>query len=269
MTEFFGMVALLAQGALCYGVMARVPHWTASSFAYRFFLLSFVLAMVAAFLSVWLWQHHLRLSGSLSSQLWLLLLLLWGMREVLPRLGVRVDLLTVLFMPYSLVLVVLALLSSFSVVRHDETVTMTQDGWITVHMLSAIVGYGVLSWASLAALACLLRARVLAGHAHVQSFLAALPSIREAERMEHQLLIASVFLMVLAMVSGFVAFSSSQTAWMKILLFFLAFALAVMLLLMRLYAGVAGVRAARVLLVSWFCLSLAWIGVTFVNGEFG
>ena len=266
MTEFFGMVALLAQGALCYGVMAHAPHWTASSFAHRFFLLSFVLAVAAAFLSGWLWQNHLRLSGSLSSQLWLLLLLLWGMREVLPRVGVRVDLLTVLFMPYSLVLVGLALLSSFSVVRHDETV-MTQDGWITVHMLSAIVGYGVLSWASLAALACLLRARVLAGRKHLQSFLAALPSIREAERMEHQLLIASVVLMVMAMVSGFVAFSSYQTAWMKILLFLLAFGLAVMLLLMRLYAGVAGVRAARVLLVSWFCLSLAWIGVTLVGGS--
>ena len=268
MIEFFGMVALLAQGALCYGVMGQVPSWTASSFAYRFCLVSFVLAVAAAFLSGWLWQNHLRLSGSLSSQLWLLLLLLWGMRELLPRLGVRVDLLTVLFMPYSLVLVVLALLSSFSVVRHDETV-MTHGGWITVHMLSAIVGYGVLSWASLAALACLLRARVLAGRKSLQSFLAALPSIREAERMEHQLLMVSVILMVMAMVSGFVAFSSSQTAWMKILLFFLAFALAVMLLLMRLYAGVAGVRAARVLLVSWFCLSLAWIGVTFVGGEFG
>lgn len=269
MIEFFGTVALLAQGALCYGVMGQVPSWTASSFAYRFCLVSFVLAVAAAFLSGWLWQNHLRLSGSLSSQLWLLLLLLWGMRELLPRLGVRVDLLTVLFMPYSLVLVGLALLSSSSVVRHDETVMMTHSGWITVHMLSAIVGYGVLSWASLAALACLLRARVLAGRKSLQSFLEALPSIREAERMEHQLLMVSVILMVMAMVSGFVAFSSSQTAWMKILLFFLAFALAVMLLLMRLYAGVAGVRAARVLLVSWFCLSLAWIGVTFVGGEFG
>ena len=203
----------------------------------------------------------------MSSQLWLLLLLLWGMREVLPRVGVRVDLLTVLYScPTVWFWLFWLYLSSFSVVRHDETV-MTQDGWITVHMLSAIVGYGVLSWASLAALACLLRARVLAGHTHVQSFLAALPSIREAERMEHQLLIASVVLMVMAMVSGFVAFSSYQTAWMKILLFLLAFGLAVMLLLMRLYAGVAGVRAARVLLVSWFCLSLAWIGVTLVGGS--
>lgn len=256
MSLLFGMFALIASIALIRFELTPSKDATAL-FWQDVSLWMATLSSLAAFLSTLLFEQQMQLQGDVASSLWLLIVLLLTFYRFVPMLAP----LSVFIFPYIALLCVLALGAPVG----ERGMSFQSDIWFFIHIISALSAYGLLSFASLAAIGCLLRQRSLKG----EDFYLPLPSIRQAEELEHKLLWGAVAMMGCAIISGFIFLYSSnliEQLSSKILLSLLSFVLAVILLLLRLYAGVAGARAAHIILASWFSLTLAWLGVNFLLG---
>ena len=172
-----------------------------------------------------------------------------------------------LVLPYLLVLGVLALLVEAPAVQALSPGVPT--AWLDLHILVSVATYGLAGLAAAASLAVLLQERWLKnrqGGGHAAELL---PSLAAAERLEIGLLTAAGVVLALGILTGAAAewFATAKFAGLghKTVFSVLAFAVIAGLLAAHRFTGLRGRRAARLALLAWMLLTLAYPGVKLVT----
>lgn len=140
--------------------------------------------------------------------------------------------------------------------------------WIDLHIIISVLTYALLTLAAVASLAVFLQERALKRKRPTR-LSRMLPAVVEAERSADRLLLASGVVLGLGIVTGLATqYFESGTIWRidhKTLLSLIAFGLICALLLGHRVCGVRGRVAARVVLVAYLLVTLAFPGVKFVT----
>lgn len=146
--------------------------------------------------------------------------------------------------------------------------TRTPPFWTMFHIVVALLTYGLLSLAAMAALAGFLQERALKAKKRT-GLTRRLPSAADADDMAHHLLIASEGVLGVGLISGtlLILMGGGGGVGMmhKILLSWLAFLVIGGLLIARALWGVRGRLAARLMLLAYLLLTLAFPGIKFVS----
>ncbi len=140
--------------------------------------------------------------------------------------------------------------------------------WLDAHVAVSLATYGLLTLAAVAGCAVLVQERALRDK-RPTALSRALPSVHDGERLQVRLLTAAEVVLGLGVVTG-IATSYLTTGELlafdhKNLLSLLAFATIGVLLLLHHRTGLRGRRAARVVLIAYLLLTLAYPGVKFVT----
>ncbi len=174
--------------------------------------------------------------------------------------------LTPLLAPYLLLLGVLATL--WSNVPPSGPAIARPDAWLTLHIVVSVATYGLCTLAAVAAAAVVLQERAIK-RKRPTALTHRLPSIADASRLQVRLLAASAAVLALGIASGMAEahLRGGQLLSLdhKTLLSGLAFAVIVLLLILNRRSGLRGQRAARLILVAYLLLTLAYPGVKFVS----
>ncbi|MFQ5955974.1 MAG: cytochrome c biogenesis protein CcsA [Kiloniellales bacterium] len=174
--------------------------------------------------------------------------------------------LTPLMLPYMLLLAVTALVWQQAPER--PLATAVPGGWLQAHILASVAAYALLTIAAVAALAVFLQERTLkskrpSGLTHL------LPSVADGEALQVRLLAACETVLGLGLLSGMAAQYLGTGTLIefehKTLLSSLAFLVIAGLLVAHYRTGVRGRQVARLLLVAYLLLTLAYPGVKFVT----
>lgn len=143
------------------------------------------------------------------------------------------------------------------------------EAWIGIHIAIGVATYGLLTVAAMAALAAFLQERALKRKAPTR-LTRQLPSVADSECLLSRLLLASEIILGLGLLTGmaveWLEYGQLLALDHKILLSFLAFVTIGILLLARHLTGVRGRAAARIVLLAYLLLTLAYPGVKFVTG---
>jgi ABC-type uncharacterized transport system permease subunit len=141
-------------------------------------------------------------------------------------------------------------------------------GWLDTHIALAVVTYGLLTVAAVAGLAVFLQERALKAK-RPTALTRLLPPVAESETLELRLLAAAEAVLALGLASGMAAehFIGGRLLPFdhKTLLSLAAFAVIGALLLARYAYGIRGRRVARLALLAYLLLTLAYPGVKFVT----
>lgn len=170
-----------------------------------------------------------------------------------------------LLMPYLLVLGLLA-----SVARGEPRPMMggAPSVWIDLHILVSVLTYALLTLAAMASLATFLQERALKRKKPTR-LTRMLPAVLESETLAGRLLIASEIVLALGVASGMATLYFETGSVFKLdhktLLSLVAFALIGALLIGHRVCGVRGRIAARIVLLAYLLLTLAYPGVKFVT----
>jgi ABC-type uncharacterized transport system permease subunit len=170
-----------------------------------------------------------------------------------------------LLMPYLLILGVLA-----TVVRGEPRPMIggAPAVWIDLHIFVSVLTYALLTLAAMASLAVFLQERALK-RKRPSRLTRMLPAVLESETMAGRLLAASEVVLGLGVASGMATLYFETGDILKIdhktLLSLVVFALIGALLIGHRVCGVRGRLAARVVLVAYLLLTLAYPGVKFVT----
>jgi ABC-type uncharacterized transport system permease subunit len=252
------------------GLMAQVP---AALIAWRerperagvlfWSTLAVAFAGAGAVLSVKLGQGW---NGGFAVALWLsvaITLLLHGLVVLLQPVAVR---LTPLLLPYLLLLAALAVV--WDVAAGVAPVAPPAWAWFWVHIAAGLVTYALTTLAAVAGLGVELQERALKRR-RPDGATARLPTVADGERLEFRLL-AWAFAVLGAGIASGMALEWNETGRLligdhKTLLSLAAFAVIGLVLLLAAQRGLRGRRAARVVLVAWLLLTLAYTGVKFVT----
>lgn len=173
-----------------------------------------------------------------------------------------------LLMPYLLALGFFA-----TVVRGDPRpmVGGAPPLWIDLHIVMSVLTYALLTLAAMASLAVFLQERALK-RKRPSRLTRMLPAVLESETLAGRLLAASEVVLGLGVVSGMATlyFETGQILRIdhKTLLSLIAFALIGALLVGHRVCGIRGRLAARVVLIAYLMLTLAYPGVKFVTQVF-
>ncbi|MGE5515831.1 MAG: inner membrane protein YpjD [Bacteroidota bacterium] len=170
-----------------------------------------------------------------------------------------------LLMPY------LAWMGVFASIVRGEPRPMTGGApalWIDLHILVSVLTYALLTLAAVASLAVFLQERALKLKRPTR-LTRMLPAVVESERLSGWLLLGSDAILGLGIATGLATqYFESGSIWRldhKTLLSLVAFGLISALLLGHRVCGVRGRVAARVVLVAYLLLTLAFPGVKFVT----
>jgi ABC-type uncharacterized transport system permease subunit len=143
-----------------------------------------------------------------------------------------------------------------------------EAGWMGAHIAAALVTYGLVTIAAIAALATWLQDRALKRRqpSAVSRFL---PSVRDCERLLVRLLVVGETILGLGLATG-MALQYRETGALlvlnhKTILTVAAFAVLAALLAAYRLGGVRGKRAARIVLLGYLLLTLGYPGVKFVT----
>lgn len=170
-----------------------------------------------------------------------------------------------LLMPY---LVVLGLLASVLPSEGRPVEASAPILWLDLHILVSVLTYGLLTLAAVAALGVLLQERALKTK-RPNRLTRLLPAMVEGDRLSGHLLAASEVVLGLGVVSGMAIqyFVTGQILHTdhKSLLSLIAFVLIGLLLIGHRVCGVRGRVAARVILMAYLLVTLAYPGVKFVT----
>lgn len=171
-----------------------------------------------------------------------------------------------LLLPYLLLLALLATLTAGQ--RGHTEVAGLPDGWLLVHIGSAVGTYALATLAAVAGTAVLLQERRLKRKTS-GGLAARLPSVAEGERLQFRLLVAAEVVLGAGLLTGlalrhFTA-EPALTVDHKTLLSVLAFLLIGVLLRLQVRGGLRGRRAGRLVLLAYLLLTLAYLGVKFVT----
>lgn len=170
-----------------------------------------------------------------------------------------------LLMPYLLVLGLLA-----TVVRGAPRpmVGGAPAVWIDLHILVSVLTYALLTLAAMASLAVFLQERALK-RKRPSRLTRMLPAVVDGETLAGRLLAASELVLGLGLVSGMATLYFETGSILKLdhktLLSLGAFGLIGALLIGHRVCGVRGRLAARVVLIAYLLLTLAYPGVKFVT----
>jgi ABC-type uncharacterized transport system permease subunit len=174
--------------------------------------------------------------------------------------------LSLLLLPYLLLLGVFALLSTG--IGGGTGIGQAPAPWLVLHVAVSLVTYALLTLAAVAGLAALLQERALK-HKQPSRFSERLPSIAGAEAALFRLLALAEIVLGAGLVSGMALEYLSQGQLLdwghKSLLSILAFVLIGVLLLVHRNYGLRGRRAVRLLLLAYLLVTLAYPGVKFVR----
>ena len=142
------------------------------------------------------------------------------------------------------------------------------DAWLAVHIAVSVTTYGLATLAAIAGFAVVLQERALKSK-HSSALTRRLPSIADGEALEVGLLSLSEAVLGLGLLTGIALqyLTSGQVLVLdhKTLLSLLAFAVIGVLLLLHYRTGLRGRQAARLVLIGYCLLTLAYIGVKFVT----
>ena len=140
--------------------------------------------------------------------------------------------------------------------------------WLDLHIIVSVLTYALLTLAAVASLAAFLQERSLK-RKRPSRLTRLLPSVVDGEHLAGRLLLASEAVLGLGLITGMATqyFESGSLLVVqhKTLLSLLAFGLIGLLLIGHRVCGVRGRVAARVVLVSYLLLTLAYPGVKFVT----
>ncbi|WP_404378676.1 inner membrane protein YpjD [Caenispirillum salinarum] len=142
------------------------------------------------------------------------------------------------------------------------------DAWVELHIGVSVVTYGLLTLSAVAALAAFLQERALKRKKR-NALTAILPPVMDSEGLQVRLLAATEVVLGLGLATG-MAVQYLETAQLiqvshKTTLSILAFVVIGGLLLGQRLWGLRGRAAARVVLVAYLLLTLAYPGVKFVT----
>ena len=171
-----------------------------------------------------------------------------------------------LLLPYLVVLAVAALIWQ----REPERPMpgTVPAGWLDAHIIFAVATYGLLTIAAVAGLAVFLQERALKAK-RPTALTRLLPAMAESETLEVQLLAFAEAVLALGLLSGMAAAHFLGGSLLpfdhKTLLSVAAFVVIGILLLARYRNGIRGRRAARLALLAYLLLTLAYPGVKFVT----
>lgn len=142
------------------------------------------------------------------------------------------------------------------------------EGWLDAHIVFAIATYGLLTIGAVAAFAVFLQERALKVK-RPTALTRLLPPMAESESLELRLLAAAEAVLALGLASGMAAehFLGARLLPFdhKTLFSLAAFVVIGLLLLARYRQGIRGRRVARLALLAWLLLTLAYPGVKFVT----
>lgn len=171
-----------------------------------------------------------------------------------------------LLLPYLAALAVLALIwdrAPGSVALEGAPAT-----WLLVHILVSLATYGLATVAAVAGAAVFIQERAMKRKRH-GALTRMLPSVADGEALELGLLAAAEAVLGIGIVTGmsleYLARGSVLAFDHKTLLSLLAFAVIAGLLVLRQRSGLRGRAAARLVLVAYLLLTLAYPGVKFVT----
>jgi ABC-type uncharacterized transport system permease subunit len=172
-----------------------------------------------------------------------------------------------LLMPFLMALGLSALLvQGFEVPR--PMTGAAPSAWLDLHIVVSVLTYALLTLAAVASLATFLQERALK-RKQPTALTRLLPSVADSEHLAGRLLLASEAVLGLGLATG-MAIQYSETGRLltlqhKTLLSLLAFVLIGLLLIGHRVCGVRGRIAARVVLVAYLLLTLAYPGVKLVT----
>lgn len=203
--------------------------------------------------------------GGFAVALWLsvaVTLLLHGLVVLLQSLAVR---LTPLLLPYLLLLALLAVV--WDVAAGVPPAAPLAWTWFWVHIAAGLATYALITLAAIAGLGVELQERALKRR-RPDGAAARLPPVADGERLEFRLLAWAFGILGAGIASG-MALEWNETGRLligdhKTLLSLAAFAV-IGLLLLAARRGLRGRRAARLVLLAWLLLTLAYAGVKFVT----
>ena len=174
--------------------------------------------------------------------------------------------LTPLLAPYLLLLGVLATL--WSNVEPSGPALAPPDAWVTLHIVVSVATYGLCTLAAVAGAAVLLQERAIK-RKRPHGLTHRLPSVADALRLQVRLLKVSALVLALGILTGMAGqyLTSGQVLEFdhKTLLSFLAFGVILLLLSLHQRSGLRGQRLARLILLAYLLLTLAYPGVKFVS----
>jgi ABC-type uncharacterized transport system permease subunit len=206
------------------------------------------------------WQTGLSLALwlSITASMAIFIALSLSLREVW-RLGP-------LLVPYLLLLGALATI--WSNVPGAGAPVGAVDAWLVVHIGVSLATYGLCTLAAVASVAVTLQERALK-HKRPTALTHRLPSISDASRLQVNLLGASEVVLAMGIATGMAEQYMRNGQLMefshKTLLSILAFAVIGLLLILHQRTGLRGQRAARLILLAYLLLTLAYPGVKFVT----
>lgn len=142
------------------------------------------------------------------------------------------------------------------------------EGWLIAHIVVSEITYALITIGAIAGLAILLQERALkAKRSTVLS--RRLPAVADAERLQVGVLVAGEAVLGVGLVTGFVTLYSAAGTLLRLdhktVLAIVAFAVIGALLGLHFLAGMRGRRAARLILIAYLIITLAYPGVKFVT----
>ncbi len=171
-----------------------------------------------------------------------------------------------LLLPYLILLGLIA--TVWGRVPAQTALVAAPDAWLRLHIVVSVATYGLCTLAAVAAAAAFLQERALKNK-RPTALSRVLPSISDASLLEVRLLAISQAVLALGIATGMARdyLSSGQLLHFdhKTLLAMLAFAVIGALLFLHYRSGLRGQRAARLVLLAYLLLTLAYPGVKFVT----
>ena len=172
-----------------------------------------------------------------------------------------------LVLPYLLLLGLLALM--VDVPATQALSGTTPAAWLDLHILVSVATYGLVGLAAMASLAVLVQERGLKHRQGGGRAGALLPALTAGERLEIGLLVAAEIVLGLGLLTGLAVewFATDEPIGLghKVVFSILAFLVIGGVLAAHRLTGLRGRRAARLALLAWLLLTLAYPGVKLVT----
>lgn len=150
----------------------------------------------------------------------------------------------------------------------SSALNIRPGAWIDAHILVSVAAYGLLTVAAIAALATFLQERSLKRR-RLQALAGLLPAIAEAEHLQVRLMQATSAVLAVGVLTGMaVQFLQSGRLFdfnHKTLFVLLAFLAIFTLVIVHVWTGLRGRRAARLALLAYLLVTIAFPGVRFVT----
>lgn len=182
----------------------------------------------------------------------------------------RAKALAPLLLPYLFVLGAAAMVFETQGGGVASTITpaITPSVWTIVHIVSSVATYALVTLAAVAGLSVFLSERALKRKAP-NRLVALLPSIMDAERLQVRLLAGALIVLLAGLLSG-VVLELRETGRIliadhKTILSLGALVVIAGILFAHAKSGMRGRAAARVVLLAYLLLTLAYLGVKFVT----